>query len=297
VNYSFRLVLAAGCGLLIYIQPKAGWFMKKFVFTALIAVILATTGPSTVAADATVELKALVGKIRDDMADGKTNASDLADDLKQFDELLARHPGEKTDAVASIVYMKAMLYDQRLHDPAKAAELIKQLKVDFQGTEFVAELEKREAAELAAHNIRAALVVGTKFPDFNEKDLSGKPLSLANHRGKVVLLDFWATSSASCRAELPFVMSAYNKYHDQGFEIIGISLDQDQAKFTEFTQAMGLAWAQYFDGQGWQNKLAVKYGVEKIPATYLLDREGKIIGKDLRGEALPAAVGKAQGMK
>jgi peroxiredoxin len=276
---------------------QSGWFMKKIIFTALVAMVLAAPGPSVLAADATVELKALVGKIKDDMADGKTNASDLADDLKKFDELLGRHQGEKTDAVANIVYMKAMLYDDGFHDPAKAAELIKQLKVDFQGTEFVVELEKREAAEDAARKKRAALAVGTKFPDFNEMDLDGKPLSIAGCQGKVVLVDFWATSSDSSRAELPQVMAAYRKYHDQGFEIIGISLDQDRAKFTEFTQAMGLAWPEFFDGRGWQNKLAVKYGIEKIPATYLLDREGKIIGKDLHGEALPDAVAKALDIK
>ena len=271
--------------------------MKKTIFICLVAAVLAASAPSALAADAAVELKTLVGKIRDDMADGKTNASDLAYDLKQFDVLLAAHQGEKTDAIANIMYMKAMLYDQGLHDPAKAAELVKQIKADFRGTQFVAELEKREAAQLAAQKIRAALVPGTKFPDFNEKDMSGKPLSIASHQGHVVLLDFWATSSASCRAELPFVMSAYDKYHDRGFEIIGISLDQDRAKFIEFTQAMGLAWPQYFDGQGWQNNLAVTYGVERIPTTYLLDEEGKIIGKDLHGEALPAAVAKALGIK
>jgi len=270
--------------------------MKKIILMILGTVLLATSGPSAVAADAAVELKALVGKIKNDVAEGRTNESDLAEDLRQFDGLLFEHQGEKTDAVANILYMKAMLYDQGFHDQAKAAELIKQLKVDFQGTDFVAELEKREAAEAAAQKIRVALAVGTKFPDFNETDLAGKPLSSTNYLGKVVLIDFWATSSESSRTELPHVMAAYRTYHDQGFEIIGISLDQDQARFIGFTQAMGLTWPEYFDGQGWQNKLALQYGVEKLPTTYLLDREGKIIGKDLHGEALPAAVAKAFGI-
>ena len=272
--------------------------MKKLIFTSLAAgIVLAISSPSAAAADATVELKELVKKIKYDMAEGKTNADDLAYDLKQFDALLDRHQGEKTDAMANVVYMKAMLYDQGFHDQAKAAELIKQLKVDFQGTEFVVELEKREAAEDAAQNRRAALAVGTKFPDFNEMDLDGKPLSIAGCPGKVLLVDFWATSSDSSRTELPQVMAIYRKYHDQGFEIIGISLDQDRARFTGFVQAMSLTWPQYFDGLGWQNKLAVKYGIEKIPTTYLLDREGKIIGKDLHGEALSDAVAKALGNK
>ena len=152
--------------------------------------VIESIHPSAFAGDATTELKALVGKIRDDLADGKTNKADLADDLKQFDVLLAEHQGEKTDAVANIVYMKAMLYDQILHDPAKAAELVKQLKLDFQGTEFVAALEKREAAQMAAEKMQAALTVGAQFPDFNEKDVDGKPLSIASYKGKVVLGGF-----------------------------------------------------------------------------------------------------------
>ena len=141
--------------------------------------------------------------------------------------------------------------------------------------------------------MRASLVVGAKFPDFNEKDVAGKPISIANDKGKVVLVDFWATWCGPCRAELPNVLATYNKYHDKGFEIVGISLDQDQAKLADFTKSMNMPWPQIFDGQGWQNKLAVKYGIESIPATFLLDGEGKIIGRDLRGEELPAAVAKA----
>ncbi len=265
---------------------------NKFVAILGVAVLL-LSGQHAFTADAAVELKTLVEKIRADMTAGKTNSIDLADDLKQFDVLLAEHQGEKTDAVAGVVYMKAMFYDQVLHDRAKAAELVKQLKADFQGTEFVATLKKREAAQLAAQKIQAALAVGTKFPDFNEKDVTGQPISIANYKGKVVLIDFWATGSASCRAELPYVLATYRKYHDQGFEIVGISLDKDQAKLTDFTKSMRMTWPQFFDGQGWQNKLAVKYGIEGMPATFLLDGDGNIIGKDLHGDELQAAVAKA----
>ena len=266
----------------------------KNKFAAILGVaLLLFSGQRAFTADATIELKALVTKVRADLAAGKKTEAELAYDLKQFDVLLAEHQGEKTDAVANIVYMKAMLYAQVLHDNAKAAELVKQLKHDFQGTEFVVTLEKREAAQLAAQKIQATLVVGVKFPDFNEKDVTGKPISIANDKGKVVLIDFWATWCAPCRAELPNVLATYSKYHNKGFEIIGISLDHDQAKLTNFTKSMNMTWPQFFDGQGWGNKLAVKYGIESVPATYLLDGEGKIIGKDLRGEELQAAVARA----
>jgi peroxiredoxin len=163
-------------------------------------------------------------------------------------------------------------------------------------TQPVVTPEMRQKEE-AAKKIQAGLVEGTKFPDFNEKDLAGKPLSIANYKGKVVLINFWATWCVPCMAELPNVLKTYSKYHDKGFEIIGISLDADQQKLLAFTKKMNMTWPQFFDGTGWENKLAVKYGIEGIPATFLLDGEGKIIAEDLRGEELEQAVAKALAKK
>ena len=144
---------------------------------------------------------------------------------------------------------------------------------------IVASLEMQVAAE-------ATLAVGAVFPTFAEPDLDGKPLDLAAYKGKVVLIDFWATWCGPCVGELPNVLAAYAKYHAKGFEIIGISLDKDHDKLTSFIKEKDMAWPQYFDGQGWQNKLSTKYGVNSIPATFLLDGEGKIVAKGLRGDAL-----------
>ena len=93
--------------------------------------------------------------------------------------------------------------------------------------------------------------------------------------------------------ELPNVIKTYEAHHPKGFEIIGISLDKDEQKLTNFTKEKKMPWPQFFDGKMWANKLAVKYGVNSIPMTYLLDGEGKIIGKGLRGEELETAVSKA----
>jgi len=112
-----------------------------------------------------------------------------------------------------------------------------------------------------------------------------------------VLLDFWATWCGPCVRELPSVIKTYDAHHKQGFEIIGISLDKDRKKLASFTKENNMTWPQYFDGLGWQNKLAVKYGVSSIPATYLLNGAGTIIGKDLRGEDLEQAVAKALAKK
>jgi len=138
--------------------------------------------------------------------------------------------------------------------------------------------------------VRAALVEGTKFPDFDAEDIYRKPLALANYKGKVVLIDFWATWCRPYVTELPRLLRTYEKYHDQGFEIIGINLDQEEGSLTAFIRQNRMTWQQYFDGQVWASKLAVKYGIEDLPANFLLDGEGMIIGKDLLGEALEKAL-------
>lgn len=237
------------------------------------------------------ELKELITKVQAKLKDGKRTEADLTAELKEFDALLAKYKNEKSDDVAQILYMKAALYAQILGNEAKADEFMAQLKSDFPDSRQVANLKKQEEAK----KIQDSLAVGTKFPDFSEKDLEGKPLSLAKYKGKVVLIDFWAVWCGPCVKELPHVLKAYEKHHENGFEIIGISLDQDKAKLEAFIKENKMPWQQFFDGQGWKNKLSTQYGVNSIPATYLLDGEGTIIGKNLRGDALETAVAKALG--
>lgn len=270
------------------IQPAA----KKLALALGVATLL-LSGQSVFAADATTELKALVAKINSDVAAGKRTETALADDLKQFDGLLAEHQGEKTDDVARILYMKATLYGHVLGNDAKESELLAQLKTDFKGTDFVAKLEKQEEALAAAKKIQASLAIGSKFPDFNVTDVVGQPLSVAGDKGKVILVDFWATWCGPCRMEMPNVIAAYQKYHAKGFNIIGVSLDEDKTPLTAYLKEQKIAWPQFFDGKQWSNELAVKYGIDAIPANFLLDGEGKIIGKDLRGAALDQAVAAA----
>jgi len=273
--------------------------MKNKYLATLVAVLLLSSLRVFAAGtnDPAVELRDLITKIKTDIRAGKTTEAALADDLKQFDFLLAEHKGEKTDAVARILYMKATLYSQVLQDAAKTDMLIKQLKSDFQGTQLVASLEKQEALEVEAKKIQASLIEGAQFPDFNEKDVTGQPLSIANYKGKVVLIDFWATWCGPCVAELPNVIQTYQKHHAQGFEVIGVSLDEDQQKLLTFSKKMDMTWQEFFDGQVWNNKLAVKYGIMSIPTSFLLDGNGKIITKDLRGEELEQAVVKALAKK
>lgn len=253
-----------------------------------------TTTPSVAAAvpapsAVQVELKQLVEKIKAKINTGANTEAALAEDLKGFDAILAAHKGEQTDDLAQVRLMQAILYLQVFQNFDKGEALLKQIKMDFPKTQvaqkvdqFLSMLTKQKEAE----QMKAGLAAGVQFPDFKEQDIDGEPLSIAKFKGKIVLVDFWATWCGPCVAELPNVLKAYKKYHDKGFEVIGISLDKDEAKLKAFIAEKGMPWPQYFDGLGWGSKLGQKYGIDSIPATFLLDREGKIIGKGLRGKAL-----------
>lgn len=148
-----------------------------------------------------------------------------------------------------------------------------------------------ELAEAAYVPPKVPLILGRKSPNFSFTPYGGgETLSLWDLRGKVVLLDFWATWCAPCLEELPYVKDVYQRYHDQGFEIVGISLDLDEEALRAFLEDEGITWPQYFDGRGWENEVAKLYRVQAIPATFLLDRDGVIRYRDPRGEELERAV-------
>ncbi len=135
--------------------------------------------------------------------------------------------------------------------------------------------------------------VGDMAPDFEAAGLDGTAFKLSDYRGKVVLLDFWATWCGPCVAELPIVIEAYETHHSKGFEIIGISLDDDRAALDNFLAGRpAMTWVQVFDGLGWESRIGELYGVNAIPHTLLLDKEGKVYAKDLRGPALTSTVAK-----
>jgi thiol-disulfide isomerase/thioredoxin len=126
--------------------------------------------------------------------------------------------------------------------------------------------------------------------------VDGREVDLAKLRGKVVLIDFWATWCGPCIGELPHVLDAYRKFHDKGFEIVGISFDQDKAKLEQLTKAKGMTWPQYFDGKGWKNDYGVKYGIHGIPTMWLIDKQGKLATTNARTD-LAGQVEKLLGVK
>src|SRR5262249_15425764 len=121
-----------------------------------------------------------------------------------------------------------------------------------------------------------ALSPGRKPPAFTANDLDGNPQSPDRFQGQVLLIDFWATWCGPCRGELHNVKAVYDKYHDKGFAILGVSLDEDKDALQKFVKDQSMPWPQLFDGKGWKNEIARLYGVNAIPRTLLLDRQGVI---------------------
>lgn len=129
----------------------------------------------------------------------------------------------------------------------------------------------------------AAYAIG-KPVDISFTALDGAKVNLADMKGKVVLIDFWATWCGPCVGEMPNVKSVYNKLHSQGFEIIGISLDENKDELQKFIKKNGITWAQYFDGKQWNNEISSRFGIDAIPAEWLIDKKGILRNTNARGD-------------
>jgi peroxiredoxin len=130
------------------------------------------------------------------------------------------------------------------------------------------------------------VAVGKTVTDFTLNDPSGNPVALSSFRGKILLIDFWASWCGPCRRENPNVVKLYNDFNDKGFEILGVSFDEDFNRWVGAIEDDQLTWPHVSDLQGWGSAAGKLYGINSIPATVLVDREGVIVAKNLRGDAL-----------
>lgn len=208
-------------------------------------------------------------------------------DLRQ--ELLQRHRDGTT------AYVQAAVDFANRHDDLAGFFAMTTLDPDVAEQEIVAYADRiagryednavvRQFLDEAARI--KVLAVGQPAPDFESLTPTNQPVRLSDFRGKYTLLDFWASWCVPCREENPNIVNVYNTYKDRGFTVFGVSLDGNPGPWLRAVENDGLPWTQASDLQQWGSEVVGLYRIKAIPASYLLDPDGVILAKDLRGEEL-----------
>lgn len=150
--------------------------------------------------------------------------------------------------------------------------------------------KKSSALNINSNTPQSGVNIGDQAPNFSARTPQGKELSLENvlaKKGKYTLIEFWASWCPFCQREMPKVVEVYKKYHKQGLNIIGVSIDSNKDEWVKKgIRKFGMRWDQVSNLNKWNDPIVKKYGVHSIPANFLLDNNGKVIAKDLKGDAL-----------
>ena len=203
---------------------------------------------------------------------------------KQSEDYLNTHP----KAFISALIIEGM-FNQMIPDVDKIKKYYTALDQTLKDTKHGKGI-KTKLDKLTKPVATSTVEVGSMAPDFSAPSPDGKTISLKESIGKVTIIDFWASWCAPCRAENPNVVALYNELHAKGLNIIGVSLDKDAAKWKEAIVKDKLSWNQISNLKEFNDPIAVTYGIQQIPSTFVLDASGKIVAKDLRGAELKAKV-------
>jgi len=203
----------------------------------------------------------------------------LDEDLEKMDAAKMAFIKKQNNSIVGAYLLTTVA--RTVEDPNELEGLINNLSSEFSGTSYVKSLKD-------GLKITRKTAVGVMAPDFTQNDQDGNPISLSDFRGQVVLVDFWASWCGPCRKENPNVVEAFKKFNNKGFTVLGVSFDRPGAK-DKWLQAVeddGLTWPQVSDLKFWDNAAGKIYGIRSIPSNVLVGKDGKILAKNLRGEAL-----------
>lgn len=233
------------------------------------------------------QVTALQQKYQSAMTSGNTDEAKKAEidynamieNMKFFTKnFVKEHNNSVVSAYLTLVQLAPQI------EGAELDSIIAKFPAEISNSEYVIKLK-----EISEGMKKTA--IGAVAPDFTMNDPAGKPIQLSSLRGKVVLIDFWASWCGPCRQENPNVLKLYQKYNSKGFEILGVSLDRTNEEWVQAIKDDQMSWLHVSDLQVWQNTAARLYSVNAIPQTYLLDKDGKIIAKGLRSQELAAKLG------
>ncbi|UGU16593.1 AhpC/TSA family protein [Sinomicrobium kalidii] len=203
--------------------------------------------------------------------------ADIQEEAKAYE---VQFVNENPDSYISALVLEKMLLSKS-QTPEKIKELFSTLSEEVKKTKVAQRISSRMEEE-------SKVSVGAIAPDFSAPTPEGETLALNDVKGKVTIIDFWAAWCKPCRAQNPHVVSLYNKYKEQGLSIIGVSLDKKKEDWEKAIEEDQLPWHHVSNLKFWQDPVAQMYNVRAIPATFILDAEGKIVAKNLRGEELDA---------
>lgn len=203
--------------------------------------------------------------------------AELMDNDKVFKKKMVK---ENPDSFVSVMILLDMM-NMKVFPVNEIKELYEELDESVKQSSIAKSLEQKLESE-------SAVAIGSKAPNFTAPNPEGEELSLEDIRGKVTLIDFWAAWCKPCRVENPNIVKIYEKYHDKGLEIIGVSLDRpnQRDKWLQAIEDDKLPWHQVSNLEFWNEPVAQQYGIRAIPAAFILDEDGIIVARDLRGQNL-----------
>ncbi len=218
------------------------------------------------------------------------NINDYAGALEilqqQYDGLPAEKSELELDAVFGGIVVPLIQIYRQVDRKEDALDFIEQVRDDFKDHEASGTISD-SLDEFAS--MFGGPGIGDTF-DLAFTALDGSEVDIASMTGRVVLVDFWATWCMPCIQTMPGLKSLYSEFRDRGFEIIGISLDEEREKLEEYLAREHITWPQYFDGEGWYSEMASRFGIRAIPATFLVDAGGRVVAVDASGEKLRALI-------